>query len=157
MPLERNMGEVRTYTYKEIIQHSSPDDLWMVLHGNVYDITSVIDSHPGGAEVLIDAAGTDSTIAFDEVGHSQDSLEMLKPLLVGVVDETDDVVFQRSSTPDLDKKRIENTSIGESKFTKQLKRKKRKMARDGNIVLGLAVLAMIAMVGYVWLTRRKWN
>jgi cytochrome b involved in lipid metabolism len=157
MPLERNMGEVRTYRYKEIVQHSSPDDLWMVLHGNVYDVTSVIDSHPGGAEVLIDAAGTDSTTAFDEVGHSQDSLEMLKPLLVGVVDETDDVMFQRSSTPDLDKMRIENTSIGESKFTKQLKRKKRKMARDGNIVLALAVLAMMAMVGYAWLARRKWN
>lgn len=83
----RTSGTVRTYSYDQISKHNTPTDLWMVLHGNVYDATSVIDSHPGGAEVLLDCGGMDATIAFDEVGHSRDSVLMLDPLFVGIVDE----------------------------------------------------------------------
>ncbi|GME97195.1 unnamed protein product [Ambrosiozyma monospora] len=42
----------RQITLAEVRKHTAKDDLWMVVHGKVYDVTSLIDSHPGGAEVL---------------------------------------------------------------------------------------------------------
>lgn len=32
--------------------------------------------HPGGEDPLLDAAGLDATIAFDDVGHSEDAVSV---------------------------------------------------------------------------------
>jgi len=34
----------------EISKHNSLDDLWIVVHGVVYDLTDFAPEHPGGAE-----------------------------------------------------------------------------------------------------------
>ncbi|CAG8715350.1 30299_t:CDS:2, partial [Racocetra persica] len=39
--------------------------------------------HPGGEEVLLDEAGQDATEAFEDVGHSEEALEILKGLEIG--------------------------------------------------------------------------
>lgn len=49
----------------------------------VYDITKYLDDHPGGAPVLVEVAGTDATEAFEEIGHSDEARELLKPYLLG--------------------------------------------------------------------------
>ncbi|EMG47333.1 Cytb5 Cytochrome b5 [Candida maltosa Xu316] len=71
------------YDYEEISKHKTHDDLWVVLNGKVYDITSYIDEHPGGEEVIIDVAGTDATEAFDDIGHSDEAHEILQKLYIG--------------------------------------------------------------------------
>jgi cytochrome-b5 reductase len=38
--------------------------LWMALNGRVYDITSYLPFHPGGAQILEKACGTDATALF---------------------------------------------------------------------------------------------
>ena len=35
-------------------------------------ITSYLDDHPGGAEVLMDVAGSDADEFFEDIGHSND-------------------------------------------------------------------------------------
>jgi cytochrome b involved in lipid metabolism len=60
----------------------------MVLSGKVYNVTQFMDEvsinitnqHPGGDEVLIEQAGVDATDAFEEIGHSDDAKELLKPM-----------------------------------------------------------------------------
>ena len=42
--------------------------------------------HPGGEEVLIENAGSDSTTAFDDVGHSSDARTMLEQYYIGELD-----------------------------------------------------------------------
>ena len=42
--------------------------------------------HPGGEEILFENAGTNSTEAFEDVGHSTDAREMLKDFYIGEVD-----------------------------------------------------------------------
>lgn len=79
--------KIATFSLEEVAKHNTADDLWMIIHNKVYDITSIIDQHPGGAEVLFDFAGADGTASFDDVGHSQDSVEMLRPLFLGIVDK----------------------------------------------------------------------
>ena len=39
--------------------------------------------HPGGEEILIENAGSDSTENFEDVGHSSDAREMLEEYLIG--------------------------------------------------------------------------
>jgi len=39
--------------------------------------------HPGGDEVLVEEAGKDATEAFEDVGHSDEAREQLKPLFIG--------------------------------------------------------------------------
>ncbi|KAI8991731.1 cytochrome b5-like heme/steroid binding domain-containing protein [Mycotypha africana] len=78
----------KLYTYEEIAQHNSREDLWMVIDGKVYDITSFQDEHPGGEEVLLDEGAKDGTSAFEDVGHSDDARDLLKKYYVGDVDPT---------------------------------------------------------------------
>lgn len=76
----------RTFTSDEIRHHTNPDDLWMVISGKVYDVTAFAPHHPGGVEVLLDCGGVDATGAFDDVAHSQDAKDMLRPYLIGYMD-----------------------------------------------------------------------
>jgi cytochrome b involved in lipid metabolism len=62
------------YTAEEIKSHNNSDDLWIVLHGKVYDLTKFLKEHPGGEEVLLNLAGKDGTTCFDDIGHSEVSL-----------------------------------------------------------------------------------
>ena len=31
---------VQVYTLQEVAQHKTPEDLWMVIHGQIYDISA---------------------------------------------------------------------------------------------------------------------
>ncbi|KAL4759234.1 cytochrome b5-like heme/steroid binding domain-containing protein [Aspergillus foveolatus] len=70
-------------TFKEVAEHNTKKDLYMVIHDKVYDCSSFVDEHPGGEEVLLDVGGQDATEAFEDVGHSDEAREILEGLLVG--------------------------------------------------------------------------
>jgi cytochrome b involved in lipid metabolism len=70
-------------TYQDVAQHNTKKDCYMVVHDKVYDVTSFVDEHPGGEEVMLDVAGQDATEAFEDVGHSDEARETLVKLLVG--------------------------------------------------------------------------
>ena len=71
------------YTAEEVAEHTTHDDLWVIINGKVYNISSYIDEHPGGEEVILDCAGTDATEAFDDIGHSDEAHEILEKLYLG--------------------------------------------------------------------------
>lgn len=76
----------KLYKPAEVLKHNTKDDLWLIIHGNVYDVTKFIDEHPGGEEVLVDVGGTDATDAFEDIGHSEDARETLATLKLGKLD-----------------------------------------------------------------------
>ncbi|KAL1937762.1 hypothetical protein VTO73DRAFT_12915 [Trametes versicolor] len=78
-------------TYAELKEHSTKESLYILLHEKVYDVTKFIDEHPGGDEVIIAEAGRDSTEAFEDVGHSDEARALLKDLLVGDFEKTDEL------------------------------------------------------------------
>lgn len=47
----------RTISADELKKHSKQGDCWLAIHGNVYDVSDFMDDHPGGGDVLLDAAG----------------------------------------------------------------------------------------------------
>ncbi|KAL1850085.1 hypothetical protein Plec18167_005406 [Paecilomyces lecythidis] len=70
----------------ELSKHQSKESCWLVIYGKVYDVTSFLNSHPGGAKVLVRAAGRDSTPDFESV-HNEDVLSELPPsACIGSVD-----------------------------------------------------------------------
>ncbi|KAJ1722352.1 Cytochrome b5 isoform E [Coemansia erecta] len=77
------MSETKSFTAAEIKKHSKRDDIWIVVHGKVYDVTKFLDEHPGGEEVILENAGLDATEAFEDIGHSEDARDMLKDYFVG--------------------------------------------------------------------------
>ncbi|GMM51562.1 Cyb5 protein [Starmerella bacillaris] len=81
--VEKPQEDSKVIPLAEISKHNTVDDLWMAINGKVYDVTSFVDQHPGGDEVLLEYAGRDATTAFEDVGHSENAQEMLADLYVG--------------------------------------------------------------------------
>ncbi|RGP73151.1 nadh cytb-reductase [Fusarium longipes] len=73
------------YTVKQVAEHNRPDDSWIIIHGRIYDVTRYIRDHPGGADVLIEAAGVDASEDFDNAGHSEDAFEIMEDLCIGKI------------------------------------------------------------------------
>uniref|UniRef100_A0A8C3VWJ7 Cytochrome b5 n=1 Tax=Catagonus wagneri TaxID=51154 RepID=A0A8C3VWJ7_9CETA len=76
---------VTYYRLEEVAKRNSLKELWLVIHGRVYDVTRFLQEHPGGEEVLMEQAGRDATESFEDVGHSSDAREMLKQYYIGDV------------------------------------------------------------------------
>lgn len=71
------------YTAKEVAAHNTSADAWMIIHGQVYNVTNYLRDHPGGADLLIDVAGKDASEEFDNAGHSEDASEIMASYRVG--------------------------------------------------------------------------
>ncbi|KAK3561820.1 hypothetical protein QTP86_017074 [Hemibagrus guttatus] len=82
-------GDVKCYSCKEVQAHNASKDTWLIIHDKVYDITSFLEEHPGGEEVLLEQAGSDATESFEDVGHSTDAREMLQQYYIGELHEDD--------------------------------------------------------------------
>ncbi|KAL4268591.1 acyl-CoA dehydrogenase family protein [Pleurotus pulmonarius] len=58
--------QLKTFSRDEVAKHNTPDDLWIIIDGKVYDVTRFKNLHPGGVSVFMeeDIAGQDATEAF---------------------------------------------------------------------------------------------
>jgi len=54
-----------------VSSHGDAKSCWSVISGNVYDLTSFITKHPGGADAILASCGKDATAAFD-MKHGMD-------------------------------------------------------------------------------------
>jgi cytochrome-b5 reductase len=80
-----NLGAKKELTMREIGLHNTPSDAWIVIHGGVYDVSDFASKHPGGAGLLLRAAGRDVSDEFDDVFHSSRAKGKLEPLKIGTV------------------------------------------------------------------------
>ncbi|XP_018051586.1 PREDICTED: cytochrome b5-like [Atta colombica] len=84
----------KLFTRAEVEKHTETSkDTWIIIHNNVYNVTSFLNEHPGGEEVLLEQNGQDATEAFEDIGHSTDARQMMESYKIGElveVDRTDD-------------------------------------------------------------------
>jgi len=73
-------------SHEQLQNHNTKNDLWLAIHGKVYNVTDFLLEHPGGEEVLLDSGGKEATTNFEDVGHSDDARELLKKYYVGEYD-----------------------------------------------------------------------
>ena len=50
---------------EEVAKHSSKTDCWVVVSGQVLDVTSFLGDHPGGELAILTFAGKDATEEFN--------------------------------------------------------------------------------------------
>lgn len=62
-----------------VAKHNTPESCWVVLYGNVYDVTDFLPSHPGGSKIILSLAGKDATEDYDPVHPPGILEENLRP------------------------------------------------------------------------------
>ena len=73
------------------------EELWVIIYGKVYDITSFQTDHPGGREILINNGGRDCTTAFEKY-HSRKAKEQLSAYYLGDLKQPPSSLLTPSST-----------------------------------------------------------
>jgi cytochrome b involved in lipid metabolism len=99
--MSRISTTAKLFDVDEVSRHNTAEDLYIVIHDHVYDVTNFVDEHPsvarhakigvscltnddrGGTDVLLELGGQDATEAFEEINHSRDAKELLNSLQVG--------------------------------------------------------------------------
>lgn len=54
-----------TYTMADVAKHNKKDDIWVVVDGQVLDVTKFLPDHPGGEKAILLYAGRDATEEFN--------------------------------------------------------------------------------------------
>ncbi|XP_043706112.1 cytochrome b5 [Telopea speciosissima] len=84
----------RIYSMQEAAQHNTREDCWVVVDGKVYNVTSYLDEHPGGDDVLLAATGKDATDEFEDAGHSKTARELMQEYCIGELDPSTPAIPQ---------------------------------------------------------------
>jgi sterol desaturase/sphingolipid hydroxylase (fatty acid hydroxylase superfamily) len=66
-------------TRKVLSHHNTANNAWVAYRGGVYDVTTFLESHPGGASVLEAHLGTDVTAAMNADGAAAGADSKLHP------------------------------------------------------------------------------
>ena len=83
-----------TLNMAEIARHNNASDCWMVISGKIYDVTSAISIHPGGAATILASCGSDATQAFTTKdqqsgrNHSSFAYNLLSNYYLGNLNQT---------------------------------------------------------------------
>merc|ERR1719199_2224059 len=83
--LQLQPKNVAKIPWSEVQRHTTKESLWVLIDGKVYDVTPFLDVHPGGGQLIVDAAGTDATSVFERT-HAEGlrySLRLLNQFFIG--------------------------------------------------------------------------
>ncbi len=115
-------SKLRNYTAAEVASHCTESSCWIILgkpsHGGpyVYDVTTFLNEHPGGADMLLEYGGRDADEAFEDIGHSRSAKEFMKRFLIGTcfgTTKTKQQEEQQEEQPEMDSDYAAQRSIDE--------------------------------------------
>ncbi|RSH92155.1 hypothetical protein EHS25_008570 [Saitozyma podzolica] len=66
------------YTKEEVAKHNKEDDCWVIIDGQVLDVTNFLNDHPGGAKAILLYAGRDATEEFNMI-HPPNAISKYAP------------------------------------------------------------------------------
>lgn len=75
------------YTIAELARHATPEDCWMAIRGDVYDLTSYLPDHPSRPALINPWCGKEATEAYNTKtrgrAHSLEADELLPQYRIG--------------------------------------------------------------------------
>merc|ERR1712110_481790 len=75
------------YSMEEVAKHTTKGDCWVVVAGQVLNVTSFLSQHPGGELAILTFAGKDATEEFNMI-HPPDVIPKYAPdAIIGVLGE----------------------------------------------------------------------
>ncbi|GAA5813678.1 hypothetical protein MFLAVUS_007164 [Mucor flavus] len=74
----KKMGE---YSLADVAKHNKADDCWVVVNGEVLDVTDFLADHPGGKKAILIYAGRDATEEFNMM-HKPDVVAKYAPYAI---------------------------------------------------------------------------
>ncbi|KAJ5143974.1 uncharacterized protein N7515_002761 [Penicillium bovifimosum] len=83
------MADQKLLSAQQISTHKTPEDCWIVVEKQVWDVSDFLEEHPGGSSIILKYAGSDATKAYSEVhapGVLKNNLNPEK--FKGVLDES---------------------------------------------------------------------
>merc|ERR1719327_1108631 len=75
---EEEAGGEGGYTMEEVAKHTSKTDCWVVVSGQVLDVTKFLSEHPGGELAILTFGGKDATEEFNMI-HPPDVIPKYAP------------------------------------------------------------------------------
>ncbi|KAI5923326.1 FMN-dependent dehydrogenase-domain-containing protein [Camillea tinctor] len=69
----------KIFSAEEVSKHTTAESCWVVLYGDVYDVTEFLPEHPGGSKIIMKLAGRDATEEYDPIHPPGTLEENLKP------------------------------------------------------------------------------
>merc|ERR1719453_188288 len=66
------------YTLEEVAKHNKKGDCWVVVNGQVLNVTNFLSQHPGGELAILTFAGKDATEEFNMI-HPPDVIPKYAP------------------------------------------------------------------------------
>lgn len=82
-------SSTKTYTLEDVSKRDATSDCWIIINNKVYETTSYIEQHPGGAREITRYCGKDATAGFESKGgrgnHSSDAQAKLADFQIGTI------------------------------------------------------------------------
>merc|ERR1719191_1188995 len=75
---EKSGGGGGGYSLEEVAKHTTKEDCWVVVDGQVLDVTNFLGEHPGGELAILTFAGKDATAEFNMI-HPPDVIGKYAP------------------------------------------------------------------------------
>lgn len=145
----------RFYTLEEVKRHDSLPDLWMIIYNKVYNVSSLVHSHPGGPASILECGGIDATEVFEDVAHSDDALRMLGPHCIGDINP-----LQSRTYPNLRRQPglIQEISPDADRLHSDHSRSKSPTtSRSDTLFLSiLGFLALFVIISLIYIHKIKW-
>lgn len=77
-PEKKEKKELKNYTLDDVAKHNKENDCWVVVNGQVLDVTGFMARHPGGKKAILLFAGKDATEEFNML-HDANVIEKYAP------------------------------------------------------------------------------
>uniref|UniRef100_A0A7I4KE15 Cytochrome b5 n=2 Tax=Brugia malayi TaxID=6279 RepID=A0A7I4KE15_BRUMA len=108
------MADLQRVTRAQVAEHNTNSSVWMCIENQVYDLTTFLDQHPGGSEVLLKLAGHDATEQYEDIGHSTDARLMKDKYLVAEIVDEEKMTYSNDGEELFEKETIEAENKSDS-------------------------------------------